>query len=235
MRTALIALNLLVAAASAGLFAYTFFAREHLTGLAEDYVVTKTVKHVTPAVEALEAALKHPAALLAPASIREATRAEVTAFRADPHKYVRELVAKGAAVEKPKHPLADQVMKWKESTREYFEKTLASLILDFRIFAGTNVVAALLAAWLASRARGRWRWRVLAASVLLLAALALQIYMFIDGLTFFRIITNARVGWSYPLVVALTFGYLYFRFGRFVPLAPPEANPSGSQKPAGVR
>ena len=55
-------------------------------------------EHVTPAVEVIEAALKHPAALLAPASVREAVWAEVNAFRGDSHKYIRDLVVKGAAV-----------------------------------------------------------------------------------------------------------------------------------------
>jgi hypothetical protein len=239
VRTALIALNLVVAAASAGLFGYTFFARDHLTALAEDYVIGQTVQHATPAVEQVEAALKNPRALFVPAHVRDAVQAEVDSFRRDPDGYVRALVAKGAAIEKPNHWFADLVVKWKEQLQAYFDKTLASLIRDLRIFSGTNVVAALLAAWLASRARGRWRWHVLGVSILLMVALGLHMYLFIDNLTFFRIIMDIRVGWSYPLFIALTFGYLYVRFGRFVPLAPPEAappaNPSGPQKPAAVR
>lgn len=235
MRTAFVALNLLVATASAGVFAYTFFARAHLTGLAEEYVVTRTVRHVTPTVEPVEAALKHPLALLAPATVREAVQAEVDSFRRDPNKYVRDLVVRGAAIEVPKHPFAEQVLKWKQSVQSYFDRTLASLIRDVRIFAGTNVVAALLAAWFASRARGQWRWHLLGVSALLLAALALQAYLFIDGLTFFRIITNARMGWSYPLLVAITFGYLYWRIGRFVPVLPTAPNPSSPPNPVAVR
>lgn len=235
MRKVLVALNLLVAVASAALFVYTFFAREHLLGRAEEYVIAKTVVQVTPAVELVEAGLNNRAAQFVPADTRAAVQAEVDSFRRDPHKYVRALVAKGAAVEKPKHPLAERVLAWKEQARAYFEKTFAGLVLDLRIFAGTNVVAALLAALLAWRARGRLRWHVFGVSVLLLFALSLQAYLFIDGLTFFRVITNARVGWSYPGVVALTFGYLYWNYGRFVPLAPPAANPSGTQKSGAVR
>jgi hypothetical protein len=231
MRTALIALNLLVAAASSSLFVYTFFARDHVVALAEDYVIEKTIPHVMPVVEEIEALLKNPWVRLAPVGVRDAVQAEVDSFRNNPKAYVRALVAKGAAIERPKHPFADRVVKWKEDIQAYFEATLASLIRDVRIFAGTNVVAALLAAWMASKASGRWRWRVL-------AALGLQSYMFIDGLTFFRIISGARVGWSYPLVVLLTFVVLFLRFGRLVPLAPPErtppSDPPSPQKPAAV-
>jgi hypothetical protein len=232
VRIALVALNLLVATTFAGLFAWTFFARAHVTRLAEDYVIAKTVDHVTPAVAKIDEVLRHPAARLAPAAVRAAVQAEVDAFRTDPHGYVRKLVARGAVIEKPKHAFAERVFAWKEQARAYFDKTLTSLIRDLRIFFGTNCVAALLAAGLAWRATGRWRWHVLGMSVLLLGVLALHAYLFIDDLTFFRVVTNARVGWSYPLVLALTFGYLYFRIGRFVPLAP---NPPGSQKPVAVR
>ena len=57
MRTALVVLNPLVAGASGALFGYTFFARDHLTGPAEEYVVRKTVGYATPAVEQVELAL----------------------------------------------------------------------------------------------------------------------------------------------------------------------------------
>ena len=236
MRTALVVLNLLVAGASGALFGYTFFARDHLTGLAEEYVVAKTVAHAAPAVEKVELALKQPEALLVPAAIRAAVREEVDAFRADPNKYVRALVTRVAVREKPKHPFAEKVLAWKESIRAYADKTLASLVRDLRIFAGTNVVAALLAALFAWRARGRLRWHLVGVSALLLGVLAVQAYLFIDDLTFFRIVADWRVGWTYPTFMALTFVYLYIRFGRHVPFAPePAANPSGPQKPTAVR
>ncbi|MCI0705097.1 MAG: hypothetical protein L0241_28890 [Planctomycetia bacterium] len=225
MRKALVALNLLVAAASAGLFAYTFFAREHLTGLAEDYVIDKTVHHVSPGVEHIESALKSPAALFVPGHIRDAVQAEVDSFRLDPHAYVRKMVAKGTAIEKPQHLFADQVVKWKESIQKYFDGVMAGLIRDLRIFAGTNVVAALLAAWVASYARGPWRWHVFGVSILLLVALGLQAYLFIDGLTFFRILVDARVGWTYPVAVTFTFAYLYVSYGRFIPPIPTSPKP----------
>ncbi len=249
MRRALVALNLLVAAASAGLLAYTFFARDHLAGLAEEYVVTKTVSYATPAVEEVEAVLNRPEAAMIPAAARDAVRAETDAFRRDPKRYVRELVAMtdGNKIEDLQNAigrvpllkraldaLAEQVTALKEQIRVYAEATLASLIRDLRIFAGTNLMGALLAAYLASRAAGQWRWHVLGMSVLLLGTLLLHAYLFIDNLTFFRIVAGVRAGWSYPAFVAITFVYLYWRIGRFVPLAPPAANPSGPQKPAAV-
>jgi hypothetical protein len=230
VRTALVALNLLVATAFAGLFAWTFFAREHLIALAEEYVVAKTVIHATPLVEKLDAVLQNPLAGLAP-PVRAAVRAEIDAFRADSPRYVRELVAKGAAIEKPKHPFAERVGAFKEQTQAYFDKTLTGLIRDLRIVSGTNLVAALLAAWLASRATGRWRLHLLCVSGLLVLALGLHIYLFIDSLSFFRILIGARLSWSYPVFLALTFVYLYARIGWHVPVAP---NPSGSAQPAAV-
>ena len=235
MRTVLVVLNVLVAGASGALFGYTFFARDHLNGLAEEYVVRKTVGYAAPAVEQVEFVLKRPEAILAPPAVRAAVREEVDAFRADPHKYVRQLVVRGAVVEKPKHPFAEKVVAWKEQVRAYFDKTLASLVRDLRIFSGTNLVAALLAALIAWRAKGRWRWHVLGVSGVLLGALVLNAYLFIDSLTFFRIVADWRVGWAYPVLVAITFVYLYIRYGRHVPLAPPAANPSGLPKPTAVR
>lgn len=238
MRTALIVLNLVVAAASAILFGYTFFARDHFIRLAQDFVIERTVQHVNPAVDLAEAVLEDPRAVArVPPAIREVAADEIRMYRQDPPRYVREVVAGGAAAaEGPKNPLAGQVVGWKKSITDYFEKTLASLIRDVRIFSGTNVVAALLAAWMAHRARGRWRYHVLAASALLLFALGLHIYMFIDNLTFFRIIFNWRVGWSYPVMIVLTFGYLYVRFGRFVPLVAEETPaPAGGKPGAAVR
>src|SRR5205814_42007 len=143
------------------------------------------------------------------AAIREAIRAEVDAFRQDPNGYVRELVKRGATIQLPKHPLAAQAIEWKNKVRDHFETVLAGLIRDLRIFSGTNVVAALLGACLAYYARGRWRYHVLATSALLLVVLGFQMYVFVDGLRFFSIISYARVGWSYPLTVAIIFGYLY--------------------------
>jgi hypothetical protein len=235
VRTALIVVNFAVAVASAVIFGYTFFAREHLIGLAEEYAIGKTVEYATPAVEYVEAALNHPAAILVPGHIRAAVRAEVDAFRQNPNGYVRELTARGAAVQLPNHPLAAKAVEWKNKVRDHFENVLAGLIRDLRIFAGTNVVAALLGAVLAYHSRGRWRYHVLATSVLLLAVLGFQIYLFIDGLTFFRIISDARVGWSYPLTVALVFGYLYLRFVVWIQPSPVSANPAGPGKPTAVR
>src|SRR5262249_25575139 len=146
VRIALIVVNLFVAAASAVVFGWTFFARDHLVGLAEDYGIDRTVRYGTPAVDqvekAVEAVLKNPvAAALVPVAVREAIRAEIAAFHRDPHAYVRQLVARGTAVEKGKHPLADKVIAWKEQVKAYFERTLAGVIRDVRIFGGTNVVA----------------------------------------------------------------------------------------------
>ena len=60
MRTALIAVNLIVAAASAGLFGYTFFARSHLVGLAQEFVVGKTVQYADPLVGDVEKVVGDP-------------------------------------------------------------------------------------------------------------------------------------------------------------------------------
>ena len=37
--------------------------------------------------------------------------------------------------------------------------------------------------------------------------------------TFFRIVAGWRVGWAYPVLVGLSFAYLYLRIGRRVPVA----------------
>lgn len=50
-----------------------------------------------------------------------------------------------------------------------------------------------------------------------------------------RTLFDNRVGWAYPVLVFLTFGYLYARIGRHVPLALPETDPAGSPPAAAVR
>jgi hypothetical protein len=230
MRRALTTVNLLVAVVSAALFAYTFVAPSHLTGLAREYVGRRTAGFAATAADAADGLLWSPKAAALPASVRDATRAEVEAFRRDPVGYVRRATdgdePDGAASrlheDAAESPVASTAARWREKVRTYFAGVYAALVADLRIFAGTNAIAALAAAGLARAARGRQRWRVAGLSALLLVATLLNASMYLDGITFFRLVAKAHAGWSYPVCVGFGFLWLAWKYGRHVPAAPPE-------------
>jgi hypothetical protein len=219
----LVAVNLAVAAGSAGFFALTVVGQEHVKELAKDYLAAK----VRPVADRLAAqtarAFDSKAGALVPGRVRVAIRAELDAYGADPVGTIREWAKAGADAPQPNimMPGLDEAFGLRDRVKAHFDATFASLIRDLRIFSGSNAVAGLLAAWLASRSRGRHRYRLAGLSLLLLAGVAWNAWMYLDDLTFFRILIDSYAGWGYPVFLAVTVGYLWFRIGRLLPPAPP--------------
>jgi hypothetical protein len=141
---------------------------------------------------------------------------EVAAYRNDPQGYIANLVAgnpPAAAAPGPKAALKDKVLHWKGRVREYFDKTLDRLLRDLRIFFGSNLAAALAAFALAWGARADRLRGLLLVCGLLLASVAFSTYMYVDGLSYFKILFNSYMGWWYPVVLAVTFLGLLVEYG----------------------
>jgi hypothetical protein len=222
MRTALLVLSAAAAVFFAASFALTFLARGYITGLAADFVIDRTRRVTEPAVAAAEAGLRAPMAdQLLGAEVTRTVRDEVADYRSDPRDYIARMVAGGcqagegpAAEAGPAAPLKDRVTGWKRRVCEHFDHTLGRLLLDLRIFSGSNLAAALLAAWFAFRARPGEGGRLAVVAGLLLASVAYGAYMYVDGFTYFRILFGTYLGWWYPALLGITFLGLFLDHGR---------------------
>jgi hypothetical protein len=222
MRTALLVVSGLLAAVFAVAFLATFFAKGHITRLAEDYVIDKTREHADPLVEILEWGIRVPGlkVLARDAELVRTVEREVTEYRRDPRAYVANVVAADPgprpARPDPGAPLTDQVLFWKAEIRAHFEKTMDGLLLDLRIFFGSNFAVALLTAACAYWSRGRLVFWLLPVAILLLASLGFSIYLYVDNFSFFHILTGTYIGWGYPKFLAAIFLVLLVRLGRLV-------------------
>ncbi|MEM7228569.1 MAG: hypothetical protein AAF432_07110 [Planctomycetota bacterium] len=207
MQNCLLGINLLVGVVFLISFVMTFAARQYIDTQARDFAREKTEQHATPLVTAAEILLQGElAARLLPNAVIDAARHEARVFRQNPTDYVAQLVRPDA---QPTNaltdvPYAETIFGWKDSVREYYDAVLASLIRDLRIFTGTNVVAALLAAFLVWHPSTRTKRSGAVLSAVLLIALVYNVWLYIDSAWFFRILFNAYLGWWYPIAIGLT-------------------------------
>jgi hypothetical protein len=217
MRTFLLISNAMVALLFTAFFVYTFLGRDHIDGLAREFVTVRTQKLVTPAVDAAEAALRSDITrrLLAKTHLA-AVEAEIAEFRSQPRHYIQRLTSAQA----PAQPetlltkVSEKIYGWKEGIRVHYNKVLRRLFTDLRIFSGSNVVAACLAFVCAWRTRGRPSLHLTVISSLLLVATGLAVWFYIDSFSFFTILFDGYFGWSYPAVI----GFLFIRF--YIEVAP---------------
>jgi hypothetical protein len=229
---------ILVVSVCVGLFfvvslALTFLAKGHITALAQDFVTDRTQRFAEPAVEVAEQALRAPGIkqVLDDEGIQTA-RQEIADYRLDPRAYIVRLVAGERlpvpAAPGPDAPLMQRVLRWKVQIREHFERTLDRLVWDLRIFSGSNLAAALIAAWCAVWATGRQVNWLLGVAGLLLASVAYGAYMYVDSFTYFRILFATYLGWWYPVLLAITFLGLYLEYGHR-DQSPPKVGEVGPQ------
>jgi hypothetical protein len=220
MRVAILVLSVCIALFFAVSFGLTFFAKPYITRLAQDFIADKTQRVATPAVDHAEKALGVPRIkLVLDDKAIQTTQREIADYRRDPRAYIIRLMAAEqapapAVAPDQAVPLKERALHWKAQIREHFERTLDRLLLDLRIFSGSNLVAALLAAWCALRAREKRVHWLIGVAALLLASMAFGIYMYVDSFSYFRILMNIYIGWRYPVVLATTFLALYLVFGR---------------------
>jgi hypothetical protein len=190
-----------------------------VTRLAEDYVIDETQRHVEPLIEIAEDAVNARGLkfLAKDAEAIATARAELAEYRRDPRGYIRKLIAGGgpavAGEIDPKAPLKDQVLFWKHQIREHFEKTLDRLVFDLRIFTGSNLVAAVVVFGLAYAGRRDRVPRLVFVALLLLTSVAFMCYVYVDELSYFKILVGSYMGWWYPALLGLTFLGAYVEYG----------------------
>ncbi len=215
MRTFLLFSNAAVAIIFTAFFAYTFLGREHIDGIAREFVTAKTQKFITPAVDAAEQALRGnlPRRLLTKEQFA-AVEAELAEFRSEPARYIQRLTSAHA----PPKPdtflgkVSEKIYGWKERIRGHYNTVLGRLFTDLRIFSGSNVFAACVAFFFAWRSPGRLSPHLIGISTLLLVAIGFSVFLYIDSLSFFTILFDWYLGWAYPVLIGLLFIYGYVNY-----------------------
>lgn len=98
--------------------------------------------------------------------------------------------------------------------RTYYDDTLTALIADLRIFSTSNLFAAIAAFLLAYHSRQGIHRSLVCLSFLLFVAVLYCSYLYIDDLTFFRILFRTHMGWLYPVLLCVVLVGLYLDYGR---------------------
>lgn len=204
MRRLLLILNSVCTLLFASFFIYTFLAIAHLKFLAREFVTEKTLHYSAGAIEVLEVLLDEPVVGQFVSKVAlQAARTEIETYREDPATYVADLTRHRMAKLDEKHrgPVALKVAALKEGIRKFYDDTLNALIRDLRIFSGTNFVTSLAAIVMAIRARHAIGPSLVVLSLLLLMTVIFNSYVYIDDLSFFRILFACYPGWGYPVMV----------------------------------
>lgn len=212
MRRIVVALSALSTAFFAVFFAYTFVAREHLASLALEFAARKTEEHVEPAVKLAEQAIesKTAAKLLGEDKVASVRR-ELADYRRDPTGYIATLTRKrlsDARIEE-QGPIAAKAFGWKRKIEKFFAARLQALVADLRIFAGSNLMATIASLAMALCVRESRLTPVLWFSLSMLSAVAYTSYLYVDSLSFFRILMQIHVGWWYPAILLATAAAIY--------------------------
>jgi hypothetical protein len=214
-KAAIIAISVIASLFFTTTLALTFFARGYIQGKAQEFVVERSVPIADAAVATAEKALQIPLAqqFLGADALRIA-RLEIADYRRDRQAYITRLVTGRrpvpVAVPDRMAPVEERLTEWKDAVRRYFDRTIDGLVRDLRIFSGSNLAAAVLAAWFAVRAQGGRLKRLLIISGLLLVSLAYGTLLYIDEFSYFRILFNSYIGWWYPAILAYFYYELYW-------------------------
>jgi hypothetical protein len=217
MRKTALVLNSIVVVFFFCFLAYTFIARQHLDGLARDFVTEKTLDYSKPIVEISDEALD---SLLVQKLLSDdqtvAIRKEVVDYQNDPAAYVSDLTRQqvrnlplGNA-----NPLLTKVADIKAKIRIFYDNTLNGLINDLRTFSASNLIAGVIAFGLAYRSPNVIRRTVVWFSFLMFVAVLYCSYIYIDDLTFFHILFRTHMGWRYAVFLCVMIVALYLDYGR---------------------
>lgn len=220
LRTTTLILNAIVVVFFVGFLAYTFVAREHVDSLARNFVTEKTVEYSQPLVKAAEEALDSPEAAQLPRLVDKAIRQEIAEYWEDPRAYVADLTrqARAAKVRKPNpllNPLLEKIAAIKEAVRAFYDDTLEALVVDLRIFASSNLLAGVIAFILAWRSSDPIRRPIVWFSCLMLVAVIYCSSMYVDDLTFFRILLRWHSGWAYAVGLGFMVVGLWLDYGHY--------------------
>ncbi len=211
MRYFLVFLNSAVGILFLLAFLLTFFARGAIDAAAREFVTAKTVEFSEPLVRLAEKAADDPLAKRLLSKPRKAAIArEIADYHSNPARYISELT-KQAAAEKSgllDSPPAARIAGWKVKVRAYYDKVLGKVVGDLRIFTGTTCLAGLLAAGLAWHGKGKARAPLVVISCVLAVATMFSAWYYIDGFTFFGIVSDSLMGWGYPVMIFMIFFWI---------------------------
>jgi hypothetical protein len=221
MRKLTLALNALSAVLFLTFFAYTFVARTHLESIARNFVTEKTLQFSGPLIDTVEKALDAPFVVKRVSNDDlKLVRIEIDAYRKDAATYVSDLTGKQVTnLQGNPGPIARKAADTKDAIRRFYNDTLTALIIDLRIFSGTNVVAACVALFLVIKSTTFLRKPLVVFSLLIFVAVVFCSCLYIDDLSFFRILTSAHMGWWYPVFVIVIVVWLYKNVGDAIEAA----------------
>jgi len=211
MRRFLLISNATVALGFAAFFAYTFFGRSHIDGMARTFVTAKTLKFAAPIMDLVAETIQSELAQRLLSKVqRNAIHAEIAEFRSQPGLYIQRLTS-ARPPEKPVGVAARISGQFHdERIRAHYNKVLGRLFTDLRIFSGSNVVAACIAFLWAWRSGRETTFRIQMCSLLLLLSTAFAAFLYIDSLSFFTILFDCYLGWAYPAMLAFVFAWMFF-------------------------
>ena len=197
--------------------AYTLVAKHHLKSLARGFVTEKTLAYSASVVQLAELSIDLPIVQENLSAEQEtAIRDEIAAYHRDPGAYISDLTRqqqRNGQIAKM-NPLLEKVALIKENIRLFYDDTLASLITDLRIFSFSNLFAGAVAFLLALRSTTGVQKPVVWFSYIMFVAVIYCSYMYLDQLTFFRILFQLHMGWWYVATLLVVIVGLYLKHGR---------------------
>lgn len=145
-----------------------------------------------------------------------AIRNEIADYQNDPPSYISDLTrqqVRDIPLAKA-NPLIEKVASIKGKIRAFYDNTLNALIADLRIFSSSNLIAGLIAFGLAYRSSSEIRKPIVWFSFLMFVAVLYCSFLYVDDLTFFRILFRTHMGWWYALFLGVVTVALYLDYGR---------------------
>ena len=168
-------------------------------------------------MESADEALDLPLAKKFLSADQETTiRREITDYQSDPSAYIADLTRQQVA-DVPManaNPLLGKVASIKSKIRTFYDNTINALIADLRIFSFSNLIAGLIAFCLAYWSSSDIRKPIVWFSFLVFVAVLYCSYLYVDDLTFFRILFCTHLGWRYAVLLCVMIVALYLDYGR---------------------
>lgn len=150
-------------------------------------------------------------------------RSEIDAFKNDPYGYVESvtmnregenvLTLEFRSANPLKTALFEKLFHWKQGLKSYFNKTFSGLIVEIRIFLGTNVIALLIAAFICFKSPSLGN-RAMALSTIITVATALSAFSYLNESWLINILLNSYAGYGYAGGIAFLTGWLYLEYAE---------------------
>lgn len=199
MRKIMLGLHSIVIVCSVAMFAYTFFAKDHLVGHARHVVTEKTRSHAEPIIDAMRNSLDDALAQkILSKSLRLEIQQELSLYDANPKAYIAQLTSAQQASFG-----TGKIATFKGKVYAYYQSTFHELIRDLRIFSCSNLVAGLFALVLLLLRPLRNDAKIITFTCITFAVVVFSSYNYLEGISFLRIILKSHPSWSYPLGMIL--------------------------------